>query len=334
VTAALVPDRAGGDATRQIAFQARLLDAVEQAVIATDLTGAITYWNRFAERLYGWTAQEVMGRNIVEVTPAQESAQQATEIMERLRQGESWAGEFMVRRKNGDWFSAHVTDSPVHDEHGQLVGIVGISSDISAQKEAERHKSLLLDELNHRVKNTLAVVSAIAGQIFRSKAGHPEQFMPAFVGALQSLGHAHDLLTQDSWRGASLRDIVTGALQPYCGTATERVEILGEDVSLEPNKAVAMALAVHELATNAAKYGALSNDRGRIQIRWSVKAQPNEKPVVAFDWLERDGPPVKPPLKKGFGTQLIERGLAAQLDGQVSTSYEPAGFRLSVRFTN
>ena len=97
-------------------------------------------------------------------------------------------------------------------------------------------------------------------------------------------GRAPRWQPEESWRGASLRDIVAGALQPYCGTATERVEIIGEDVSLEPNKAVAMALAIHELGTNAAKYGALSNDRGRIQIRWSVKAQPSEKPVVAFDW--------------------------------------------------
>ena len=147
----------------QIGFQARLLDAVHEAVIATDPSGVVLYWNHFAEGLYGWTAEEAVGRNILELTPAEEDLRDAEAVLARLRRGEPWSGEITLRRRDGSSFPGHVSDAPVYDDNGRLIAIVGISYDISDRKEAEDKQALLVRELHHRVKNTLTTVQAIMG---------------------------------------------------------------------------------------------------------------------------------------------------------------------------
>lgn len=311
-------------------LHAGLLDAVEQAVIATNLNGDIIYWNHFAEKLYGWSADEAIGRNILDVTPAAEMREAAAEIMEKISEGESWSGEFTVRHRDGRWFPAYVTDSPLRDAGGNIVGIVGVSMDISSYKEAELQKRLLLGELNHRVKNTLAVVYSIANQTLRTSGDDPARFVQAFLQRLQALSLTHDLLMQETWQGAWLSEIVANCLKPYQDAAEHRMDVGGENVLLPPNKAVALALGLHELATNAAKYGALSNGTGRISVAWrTVESSPN---TLSLTWTESGGPTVVPPVTKGFGSHLLEKGLAHQLDGHVTMDYRPEGLRMELTF--
>jgi PAS domain S-box-containing protein len=311
-------------------LHASLLDAVEQAVIATDLNGDVIYWNHFSEKLYGWSADEAIGRNILDVTPAVEMREAAAELMEKLGKGESWSGEFTVRHRDGRWFPAYVTDSPLRDAEGNIVGIVGVSMDISSYKEADAHKRLLLDELNHRVKNTLAVVYSIANQTLRTAGDDPARFVKTFLERLQALSNAHDLLMQETWQGAWLSEIVANCLKPYQDAAEHRMDVNGEDVLLPPNKSVALALGLHELATNAAKYGALSNGSGRISIAWRlVEDSPK---TLSLTWTESGGPAVVAPSTKGFGSHLLEKGLAQELDGQVTMDYRPEGLRMELTF--
>ena len=167
----------------QIRFQARLLDAVHEAVIATDPSGIVLYWNHFAEGLYGWTAEEAVGRNILELTPAEEDLRDAEAVLARLRRGEPWSGEITLRRRDGSSFPGHVSDAPVYDDAGRLIAIVGISYNISERKEAEEKQALLVRELHHRVKNTLTTVQAIMGSTARA-SNSTEEFQQAFTARI------------------------------------------------------------------------------------------------------------------------------------------------------
>jgi PAS domain S-box-containing protein len=306
----------------QIQFQAQLLDSVREAVIATDLSGQVTYWNRFAETLYGWSAQEALGRSVLELTSGSDPAK-AGEVMAALARGGTWSGEFTGRRRDGSTFPGHVTDAPVYDENGAFVGIVGISYDISAEKQALEHQRLLINELNHRVKNTLATVQSIASQTLRN-APTTEAAREAIESRLIGLSRAHDVLTRENWEGAYLREIVLQAVRPYQGHGEGRFDIRGVDVRLSPRIALAIAMALQELVTNAVKYGALSNEPGQVKIAWTLKGRADE-PRLEMHWEEAGGPPVQVPSRRGFGTKLIERSLSQELNGSVEIKFEPAG---------
>ncbi|MGF9763562.1 PAS domain S-box protein [Microvirga sp. 0TCS3.31] len=306
----------------QIRFQAQLLDSVHEAVIATDLSGRVTYWNRFAETLYGWPAQEAVGRAVLSLTSGSDPAK-AGEVMAALARGGTWSGEFTGRRRDGSTFPGHVTDAPVRDEHGTFIGIVGISYDISAEKQALEHQQLLINELNHRVKNTLATVQSIASQTLRN-APSAEAAREAIESRLIGLSRAHDVLTRENWEGAYLREIVLQAVEPYHGSSDGRFEIQGVDFRLSPRIALAIAMALQELVTNAVKYGALSNETGQVTIAWTLKGRGDE-PQLEMRWEEAGGPPVQVPGRRGFGTKLIERSLSQELNGNVEIRFEPAG---------
>ncbi len=196
------------------------------------------------------------------------------------------------------------------------------------ERSAE-HQTLLLHELSHRVKNTLANVQAIAALTLRL-ADSPEEFRRAFDARLQSLSHTHDLLTASSWQGAALRDVALGELTLY-GDVERRFALDGQAVRLGPNETVALGMAFHELATNASKYGALSVPAGRIEIAWRCRRN-GKSDCLHLEWIEKDGPPVHPPERRGFGTQLIERSLARALAGEVQLIFAPEGVRCSIEF--
>ncbi len=215
-----------------------------------------------------------------------------------------------------------VQAAPLRDRIGNIVGAVSAGLDITERKRTEEHRLLLLNELNHRVKNTLATVQAIAAQsLRRSKSDASGREM--FEARLLALSRTHDVLTNESWNGANLDEIVAQALTPYRGHEG-RFEIGGPVVRLSAKMALSISMAMHELSTNAAKYGALSNDRGRINIAWQTHRGPDRAELI-LQWLEIDGPPVKPPRHKGFGSRLIERGLAQELRGEVKIEYRPGG---------
>jgi two-component sensor histidine kinase len=204
--------------------------------------------------------------------------------------------------------------------------------EIEARTVGEERRKLLLDELNHRVKNTLATVQSIAAQSLRN-APDLESGRKDFEARLLALSEAHNLLTRDNWRGASLADLAATELVPYGGEGQpQRVTIFGEPVWLRPNTAVALGMAFHELATNAAKYGALSGKNGQVKVSWTVSRSEDGPDRVCITWREAGGPPVKSPSRRGFGSRLIVSGLAHQLNGDVKLDFDPDGVRCSIAF--
>jgi PAS domain S-box-containing protein len=209
------------------------------------------------------------------------------------------------------------------DEGGAPAKAVGVLTDVTERKEAEQRLQLMINELNHRVKNNLATVQALASQTLRGDEPLTEA-REAFMARLVALGAAHDVLTREQWEGAALAEIARGVLEPLCGSGSERLSIMGPEVQLTPRGALSIAIALHELCTNAAKYGALATPAGRITLRWVVTGRDPDR-RLSLEWRESGGPPVARPTRKGFGSRLLERAIPAELRGEVSIAYEPAG---------
>jgi two-component sensor histidine kinase len=209
----------------------------------------------------------------------------------------------------------------------QVRARLAAEDEVAARQEVEAQRKLLLDELNHRVKNTLATVQSIARQTLR-EGRSLLTVRETFQSRLISLSQTHDLLTRDHWRGAGLAELVRMELAPYSGGAPGRVLAEGPDVWLSPSVALALGMALHELATNAAKYGSLSLPDGRVEATWTL---PDSKsPRLVLSWREVGGPPVTTPTHEGFGTRLITSGLKRQLRGEVNIQYLPAGLRCTI----
>jgi PAS domain S-box-containing protein len=235
----------------------------------------------------------------------------------RVIAGESLSWEFDIVGLGGTRRRMETHAVPLPQPDGSIAQLA-VTRDISERKKAEEHQRLLINELNHRVKNTLAVVQGLAQQSFK---GHhvPPHVQRAFDGRLSALSAAHNILTERNWEAASLTKIVEDTISPHRVRA-ERIVAEGPDLSIPPKTAVSLALALHELATNAAKYGALSVAAGRIEIRWR-----HEDGRLRLVWRESGGPEVEPPATRGFGTRMIERGLAADLGGAVKIDFRPEG---------
>lgn len=232
-------------------------------------------------------------------------------------------------RKDGRVVWLSVRSSPVRSADGQLLYVVRVMQDVTERKAGERRQRLLIDELNHRVKNTLATVQSLASQSARG-AATPETFREGFEGRLMALSKAHDQLTQNHWESAELRQLLSATLAPYVDSADgARAVIYGEDLVLRPRAALTLAMTFHELTTNAAKYGSLSVPKGRVEVRWQTLGD-GSGAVLRIDWRELDGPAVVEPDRRGFGTRLIERGAAADLEGKVMLAFEPAGLRCTI----
>lgn len=198
-----------------------------------------------------------------------------------------------------------------------------LTSALDKEKRAAEHQRLLIDELNHRVKNTLATVQSISAQTLRT-ADTKEDARDALERRLLALSRAHDVLTRESWDGADLVEVIEKALEPYQISGENRLRITGPHVRVTPRMSLALAMAMHELATNAVKYGALANKTGTIDVSWNV-TNGTAPPRLALRWTETGGPPVVPPRRRGFGSRLIERSLANDLDGQVEIAFAPTG---------
>uniref|UniRef100_B0SVM4 histidine kinase n=1 Tax=Caulobacter sp. (strain K31) TaxID=366602 RepID=B0SVM4_CAUSK len=212
------------------------------------------------------------------------------------------------------------------DEAGQPVRVVGATVDITERKKAELHLRLLVNELNHRVKNSLATIQAIAAQTFHAARSLP-QAQEAFSARIVALAEAHDLLTRENWEGADLTDLLTRLEILHGGPPQgeiRRFMFSGPSVRLSPRMALSLSMALHELATNAVKYGALSVPTGQVRIVWSVAPGPIQ-PFLTLTWTETGGPPVSPPHRRGFGSRLIERGLASELSGEAHIDFRPSG---------
>jgi two-component sensor histidine kinase len=232
--------------------------------------------------------------------------------------------EIRYRRKDGSVFWATVFVCPVRDGSGDIVQHFASFMDTTRHKKEEDRLRFLLDELNHRTQNTLATVLAIAKQTLGGVAD--EQIVGVFQGRILALSKAQSLLGRTSWDRVGMHHIVERILEPFGlhDLRMDRFEVGGDDVRLQPKAALSLAMVFHELATNSVKYGALSNDVGRIDMTWQVEVTP-EGDRMRLLWKERGGPPVSSPVRKGFGSRLIERGLAQELNGEVHLKYDPSG---------
>jgi PAS domain S-box-containing protein len=303
---------------------AAIIASSDDAILSTDLDMKILSWNAGAEWLYGYSAEEAIGMPVTVLVPDDRPDEEEL-IIEQIRRGERVEPHETKRRhKDGRLIDVSLTVSPVRDEDGRIVGASKIARDITERKAAERLQRVLMAELRHRVKNVLANVQAIARQTI-GQSRVDREARDAFEARLRSLSSAHDLLTLENWNGADLPAVVADAIAPY---QRDRFDVSGPSLRLPPRAVLALSLALHELATNAVKYGALSNKAGRVKIAWQVHS--NSVKRLSLGWLEEGGPVVVRPTRRGFGSKLIENVLAAELKGSVEIVYHPAGIRCDV----
>lgn len=215
------------------------------------------------------------------------------------------------------------TVSPIL-EGGRVIRVLATSRDVTGERLAEDHRQLLVNELNHRVKNTLATVQSIANQSLRN-AGVESSVRDALEGRLMAIAATHNVLTDQNWSAASLRQIVDGAVTPYRSNPSQ-LTVKGPDLKVSPKPAVVMALAFHELAINALKYGALSAPSGHVDVTWTI--EPEDR--LHIEWRESGGPSVRPPERRGFGSRIVEAALPGELSGTVSVDYRADGLRCAI----
>lgn len=311
----------------------RLRATYEHAFVGiaeVDHEGRVLRANEQFSAIAGFPRHELLSMTIWDLThPEDARAERETFARHMAGQLPSYRLEKRYVQKSGAVIWVELAASVVHDANGRPSYGVRVVRDISDRKRWEDRQALLINELNHRVKNTLATVQSIAAQTRRSVAD-PDDAYAAFVERLVALSGAHDALTRQEWRGADLKSIVAGAIEPFDGGSPDRFIVSGPPVWLTPQAAVALALAFHELATNAAKYGALTDPEGRVRVAWTVGEGP-DGPELGLTWTEEGGPPVRPPQRKGFGSRLLEHGLSAELRGSVDVDYRPGGVVCTIR---
>jgi PAS domain S-box-containing protein len=282
--------------------------------------------------LTGYGREEVLGQDF-NFLMARGADPDALARIEAAFAGTAKGGsEIFYRRKDGSEFWSALLISPVEDENGDLVQYFASFVDLTDHKQEQAQSRMLIDELNHRVKNTLATVQSIVWQALR-KTSDPKVIRESIESRQFALSRSHDLLTRENWESAGLLDLIKAALEPF-GVANGRAErfvLAGRNTRVPPKIALALGIALHELATNAVKYGAFSNKAGTVSITWAIKPSADSKRLV-LSWEEKDGPPVIPPSHKGFGSRVIERGLAHELEGTVILDYPREGVVCTIEF--
>lgn len=314
---------------RNAADLAKLMSAIEQTtvgIVICNRAGMIEFANPALCAMTGYDAAELVGHAPRLYRSDATAPELHRQMWAALNAGEPWRGDLLNRRKSGETFWTRLLITPVRDDSGSITHFVGVNEDITERIRAEERQRLLVDELNHRVKNTLAVVQVIAAQTLRT-AESPELFCRQFEARLATVSQTHNLLNLSAWSGAPLRDVLGQELSPYA--AHDRLAMVGDDIRVSPNSAVTLGMAFHELATNAAKYGALSNPDGRVAVNWDLAGAAADRRLY-LDWRESGGPPVQSPRRRGFGVQLLERGLAHQLGGRVNLQFPSDGMRCTM----
>lgn len=299
-----------------------------EAIIGTSPDGTITTWNAGAERMYGYGAEEAVGRPLSFLS-APDNPDEMRQIFDRLKRPPAQPSIVDTERvaKDGRRIFVSYTASPIRNEAGRLVGAALVERDTSERRQAERRQQLLLAELNHRVKNTLASVLSIAART-RQTSDSLDSFGRSFEGRVQSLASAHELLAENVWAGVDLRQLLVQELKPYHEGKDPPV-FSGGEVFLPPRAALVLAMVLHELATNAAKYGALSGSGGSIKVGWRV-ARVDGAALLRLDWSERGGPRVEKPARDGFGLSFVKRSIAYELHGTAELSFKPGGLHCRI----
>jgi PAS domain S-box-containing protein len=277
--------------------------------------------------MFGLEIDQITGHTDEEIAPEADRAALIAVKREVLESGDIKNQE--LRFKDGGterWFEFHI--EPLRDVAGAIVGLTCSAIDVTERKQTEAHLRMLMHELTHRSKNLLAVIQAMANQTGRH-AGSVNRFLDQFGERLQALARSHDLLVQENWHGASLGELVRSQLGHYLNQAGPQISIGGPPLRLKPEAAQNLGLALHELATNAVKYGALSVPSGRVTVNWTRRAVP-EGGGLEIQWTEGGGPAVEEPRKRGFGSLVINRNLARSLDAEVEYAFAAEGVRCRI----
>jgi PAS domain S-box-containing protein len=272
----------------------------------------------------GRQVSDIVGCTDEDIIPTENRSAIVTLKRAALESGVAKDGEVRLTEVSSiRWYDLHV--EPLRDPGGGIIGLTGAAVDVTERKEGEAHLRLLMRELTHRSKNLLAVIQAMARQTARH-AGSTDGFLEQFGARLQAMARSHDLLVQEEWHGVSLAELVRSQLAPYLDRPGAPIRIEGPPVTLRPEAAQSLGLALHELAINAATYGSLSTPAGNLSIVWSWQPQ-HEPPAVEILWVEGGGPTVDAPLRRGFGTLVVERNLARALEAEVELTFGPEGVR-------
>ncbi len=304
-------------------------ETTRMAMVFTDATepdNPIIFANDSFLSLTGYDREEVLGQSFNFLMAHGADAEALAQIEAQFDGSSEGGTEIRYRRKDGSKFWAGLFVSPVRDEDGNIVQYFASFVDLTTHKDEQAQSRMLIDELNHRVKNTLATVQSIVWQALRT-AADPKVIRESIESRLFALSRSHDLLTRENWQSAGLRDLLHDALEPFgvSDGRAERIVVTGENIRFPPNAALALGIAFNELATNAAKYGALANGTGSILIEWTSEPTPEGCRLI-LSWREKGGPAVTPPLRKGFGSRVIERGLAHELKGTCISTTERTGW--------
>jgi PAS domain S-box-containing protein len=280
--------------------------------------------------LTGYDREEVLGQKFNFLLAHEADAETLARLKTEFDGTADSGVEFLCRRKDRTEFWVAVFVSPVRDENGAVIQYFASFVDLTKHKEDEARSKMLIDELNHRVKNVLATVQSIVWQALRTSSD-PKIIQQSIESRLVALSRSHDLLTRENWESAGLFDIISHALEPFEASddRAERITIAGDNIRFPPKSALALGIVFNELATNAVKYGALANDVGTLRINWQTVALP-EGAQVLLRWQETGGLPLTPPSRKGFGSRVIERVLAHELEGKVEMDYRPDGLVCSM----
>lgn len=314
------------------AFLAAIVESSDDAIVSKSLSGIITTWNNGAERIFGYTAEEAVGRPITIVIPADRLNEEPA-ILARIQSGERVDHfETVRRRKDGNLIDISLTISPIRDDSGKIIGASKIARDISERRREAEHREMLLREMHHRVKNLFAVVASIITLAARS-AVTPSDLAFSMKDRLMSLARAHEI-TLPSFAGQSVEDppatlfqLLSNILAPYGKDELRQWTLHGEDIQVNRAKITNLALLFHELATNAAKYGALSVGDGTVDITFAISPD-----TIELIWLEAHGPIDADPSQasSGFGS-ILEQRIAQSLEIDIQRMWTPRG--LSIRLS-
>ncbi len=327
---AIEREQAVRDLRKSMEKYRRMVETTLEGVWQLDPEGRTTYVNKQMAEMLGVSQETLLSSSVFDFVEG-EWLERACRNAARRRAGRREQYDCLFRRDDGGELWAVVAATPITDDHGEFVGTLAMLTDITERKRAERGQKVLMSELDHRVKNNLAIVAAITDRT-ADQSRDLAEFLAAFRGRIQAMAGTHALVEETHWIGASFEDVVRTMLRPFADAGTLRLRVDVDDLMLEPKAAATLGLVLHELATNAAKHGAWSVFAGRVEVTARVMAH-GVKRGVELDWRESGGPAVTAPEECGFGSALIQDSVEHDLGGDVDMQYEAEGLVCTVRFT-